>query len=278
MFFNRNNKDRATNPVWLKWMVMLFIGYAIFINYTERQKQAQQGVVPVAGQKDVNAASKRADFGAYNLPAGIHIGGEIDGYGAEATCGQTAEVSFRQIIEEAEATEKQQLSLQVGVPLKEHPWAAAVVGMKKDGVREVKVVSKVEGSSDALTSYKIEMNALTPHSGKDFIAFQAIDRKDGSGNTTKCGMEVSVGLTIYGASGKALYVSDADAPLVFTVGQAEYLYGLDRGILGMKQRGKRTLIIPPAFAVLGEKADDALRDAVKEDAMVVAEITLVNLK
>jgi peptidylprolyl isomerase len=75
----------------------------------------------------------------------------------------------------------------------------------------------------------------------------------GTGDPAKKGSLVSVQYTgwLYknGQKGAKFDSSlDRGKPITFTLGQKQVIAGWDEGISGMKQGGKRTLIIPPELA------------------------------
>ena len=290
------NKEPKGNPSWLKWVVTLFIAYAIFMNYQERKDHKNDTVLGVAQQKPLeNSAYVSADFGTYTLPKGISIGGDVAGGGDEARCGQTAVLSYDGTLPNGKAVEGESgkdLSLHVGLPDAAKPWASAVPGMKKGGVRQIKVLSPLRydeekrkalglGDTDALT-YKVEIGEITPQSSLDAVPFQATDRVMGNGEIANCGMVADVHLRLWDGNGKIYYDSRNAAkdskPLSLHVGRSEYFYGLDRGLLGMKKGGQRTLIVPPAFAVASDTKDNPLKDVLKKDRVALVEVELVDVR
>jgi FKBP-type peptidyl-prolyl cis-trans isomerase FkpA len=292
---SKKDRENRGNPTWLKWAVTLFIAYAIFINYSGRQQQKDGAVLGGNQQKAAeNTAFVSADFGTYTLPKGITIGGDVAGGGDEARCGQTATLSYSAILPDGKVIENdngKDITLQVGVPQEDKPWAAAIPGIKKGGVRQINVLSslyydkdkreKLGLSESDFVNYKVEVTKITPQSSEDSITFQATDRVVGSGEIASCGMIADVHIRLWGADGKKYYDSkdgENAAPLTLNVGGSDYFYGLDRGLLGMKKGGQRTLIVPPAFAVLGSAEKNPFKDVIHTDTMLVAEVTLLDVR
>ncbi len=74
------------------------------------------------------------------------------------------------------------------------------------------------------------------------------DLKVGTGKEAKKGNTVTVHYTGWLKDGKKFDSSlDRKTPFQFTLGRGEVIPGWDRGIVGMKEGGKRKLTIPPAL-------------------------------
>jgi FKBP-type peptidyl-prolyl cis-trans isomerase FkpA len=81
------------------------------------------------------------------------------------------------------------------------------------------------------------------------------DTRIGTGTAAKAGDEIVVNYTgwVYGPTMPQLHGNQFDSsvggpPFEFTLGVGSVIIGWDRGIVGMKEGGKRTLIIPPSQA------------------------------
>jgi FKBP-type peptidyl-prolyl cis-trans isomerase len=290
-----DDKTPKGNPTWLKWAVMLFIAYAIFINYSERKAQKDGAVLGVAQEKPAeDKAFAKADLGGYTLPKGVVIGGDVTGSGDAASCGQSATVTYSATSPDGkplqgEAGEK--ILLSVGIEDAEKPWVAAVTGMQAGGVRQVQLLAPLRydqkkreelalKESDMLT-YKVELEALRPSSPAEVIAFQATDRVVGIGNVANCGAITDIHVRLFGMDGKPYYNSRkrTDAkPLTMQLGRVEYFYGLDRGLLGMMKGGQRTLIIPPEFALAAGAANNPFKDVLPTKSVVIAEVELLDVR
>ena len=74
---------------------------------------------------------------------------------------------------------------------------------------------------------------------------QYLDEKIGDGKVAKAGDTVDVHYTGTLANGKKFDSSrDRNDPFVFPLGQGKVIKGWDEGVAGMKEGGKRKLIIP----------------------------------
>ena len=76
-----------------------------------------------------------------------------------------------------------------------------------------------------------------------------IDQKEGSGRVAKSGDTVVVHYVGTLESGKQFDSSiGRGIPFEFQLGVGQVISGWDQGVVGMKEGGKRKLIIPPEFA------------------------------
>lgn len=86
----------------------------------------------------------------------------------------------------------------------------------------------------------------TLNDSKDAVAnpLQVIDLKEGSGKTAKAGDTLTVNYTGTLENGSQFDSSIGRAPFSFTLGAGQVIEGWDKGLVGMKESGKRKLIIP----------------------------------
>jgi peptidylprolyl isomerase len=88
-----------------------------------------------------------------------------------------------------------------------------------------------------------EGELVTTKSGLKYI-----DQKVGKGAVAKAGDQVAVHYTGKLKDGKKFdssYDSDTGKPIIFQLGVSKLIKGWHEGIAGMKEGGKRKLIIPP---------------------------------
>ena len=84
-----------------------------------------------------------------------------------------------------------------------------------------------------------------------------LDEKVGTGAAAKAGDKVQVHYTGRLKDGKKFDSSrDRGKPFVFALGAGRVIKGWDEGVQGMKEGGKRKLIIPPALAY----GEDGVKD------------------
>lgn len=285
MLRNKNNRPQAA-PAWLKWVLIAFIGYAGFLHFTDRGEKA-------ATQTASMAASGLTAGGVQYTPVnnGVRVGGDIPGAGEEALCGQLAEVKVNGRYPDgsliAPADGQKELRLNVGAATEEFPWAPGIVGMKVGGVREVllnaSVLPEETRKAKALEDnaglqYRIELLSLTPNVPTGTLSFRAMALNEGTGEEARCGDKVKIHLVLWGPDGTMLYSSMRDnhqSPLPITLGGSEIFYGIDRGVLGMRTGGGRSLVIPPAYLQTSGGDTYKILEKLPGDAIVLADVTLV---
>jgi FKBP-type peptidyl-prolyl cis-trans isomerase len=115
---------------------------------------------------------------------------------------------------------------------------------------------------------KKDEKVITTKSGLKYI-----DRKEGNGKEAKAGDTVVVHYTGTFPSGEKFDSSIGAKPLEFELGRRKVIQGWDEGIAGMKEGGKRKLIVPPELGY-GAKA----RGPIPANSTLIFEVELVKVK
>ncbi len=126
-------------------------------------------------------------------------------------------------------------------------------------------------STDGGDKTKEEEKVITTKSGLKYV-----ERKVGTGKEAKKGDTVSVHYTGTLTSGKKFDSSlDRGDPFVFELGAGKVIKGWDEGIAGLKEGGKRKLIIPPDLAYGNKDVGNGLIPA---NSTLIFEVELVKVK
>ncbi len=105
------------------------------------------------------------------------------------------------------------------------------------------------------------------------------DTKTGTGKTATAGRDVEVHYTgwlyLDGLKGRQFDSSRGRGPFSFPLGAGRVIKGWDEGVAGMKEGGRRTLIIPPQLAY-GERG--AGGGMIPPNATLLFEVELLRVK
>ncbi|MFO1242815.1 MAG: FKBP-type peptidyl-prolyl cis-trans isomerase [Rickettsiales bacterium] len=282
------NKQRPPQmaPTWLKYILFAFIGYALFIHFTGNGvKEAEHNSNAVS--KGIVTSNARE----YRQSSGVTIGGDIAGTGEDAMCGQTAIVKVTGKYKDGSVIEgvdgSKEITIQVGSDKDTYPWSPGVIGMKTGGIREVlipvdeKIADAKNLDKSEQLQYRIELGSLSPSLPQGTVSFRASELTIGRGEEIRCGDKVKLHLDLWGPDGNLLYstLKEKDKePLTMTIGSSELFYGIDRGVLGMREGGGRSLVVPPAYLVAGGKGAEEFTKIIEKlpkDAIVLADVTVV---
>ena len=104
------------------------------------------------------------------------------------------------------------------------------------------------------------------------------DDKVGTGKTAAAGQDVEVHYTgwlyLDGLKGKQFDSSRGRGPFSFPLGAGRVIKGWDQGVAGMKEGGKRTLIIPPELGY----GDRGAGGVIPPNATLMFEVELLKVK
>lgn len=108
----------------------------------------------------------------------------------------------------------------------------------------------------------------------DVTSLQKTDLKVGNGKVAKAGDKVTVHYRGTLTNGKQFDASyDRGEPFSFTLGQGQVIKGWDEGVAGMKEGGKRKLVIPSSLGY-GERGAGA---DIPPNATLVFEVELLKV-
>ncbi|MFW6206794.1 MAG: FKBP-type peptidyl-prolyl cis-trans isomerase [Gemmatimonadota bacterium] len=102
------------------------------------------------------------------------------------------------------------------------------------------------------------------------------DDETGSGAEAADGSTVVVNYTGFLSDGEMFESSaEEDAPLEFELGAQEVIPGFDEGLRGMREGGRRTLVIPPQLAYGAQSVGDG---QIPPNSVLVFEVQLVEVR
>jgi peptidylprolyl isomerase len=132
-------------------------------------------------------------------------------------------------------------------------------------------VSLMIADTDAGDKDKKEEKVVTTKSGLKYV-----EQKVGSGVAAKAGDTVEVHYTGTLTDGKKFDSSrDRNKPFAFPLGQGKVIKGWDEGVAGMKEGGKRKLIIPANLAYGDREVGNGLIPA---NSTLIFEVELLKVK
>ncbi len=120
------------------------------------------------------------------------------------------------------------------------------------------------------------------HADGQVQKLSVIDTKIGTGAVAMNGKDVVVHYTgwLYDQNAKDHHGSqfdssrDSGTPFTFTLGAGKVIAGWDQGLVGMREGGKRTLLIPASLGY----GDNGAGDAIPPGASLVFDVDLLKVK
>jgi FKBP-type peptidyl-prolyl cis-trans isomerase len=317
-------KQNYNNPTWLRWVVFVFMLYAAYTVYTQdpsilqikpnQLANAQQSTTPAATTQPFQNPSadnaSNANILGQNIPlhaapdgmgTNYRMGGEIQGNGDRAECGQLA-------------TAKADATNQDGTPFTELAldptkdttvtigsmtgWVNGLRGMRVGGVREVfiplkdvmtaQTISDKKLNPESIIRFKLQLGKLEPSSPLGSLGFQMVDLLPGQGNVALCGDKATVHVDVWGSDGKRIFSTKTtkDAtPISFNVGSVPYFYGLDRAVAEQHVGGARRIIVtpeylaaPPTNPAPTSETIKALMAAIGKDKTIIMDVYLISVE
>jgi len=129
----------------------------------------------------------------------------------------------------------------------------------------------ISGSEAGDKDKKAEEKVITTKSGLKYV-----EHKVGDGKVAKAGDDVEVHYTGTLTNGKKFDSSvDRNEPFPFLLGTGKVIKGWDQGVAGMKEGGKRKLIIPPDLAY-GDR--DVGNGLIPANSTLIFEVELLKVK
>lgn len=255
----KKHKPKDPLPGWVKWAVLAFIAYAVFVN-PNRGKQMEAATsetapdaIGVASEKLSQYKNALGDFGVT-----LRVEDVSAGAGHPILCGQEIALTYDAFHEDGKpvgdrATKENPYRLRIGAGKAMPALEQGIIGMNVGAKRRIFARNTLayrdtrEGiDKNATLRFDVELLSAAPDLTKlDSAPFRIADTASGNGGVVICGQPVRVMATVWTVEGKKRF--ETKEPVTFTPGASEVALGIEQGIIGMARGGMRTLIIPPSM-------------------------------
>ncbi len=278
-------------PVWLKWALLAFVGYALLMISTPGNKIHQVAERSQA-KLEKNEILNIGDYKNKIFPehaAGLRINDVEAGSGDYAVCGQRVAVAYESFLAQGNklpdaASKEKPLTFTIGDHHVMPVFDSGVIGMKVGGKRSIVAPPLMSYGLDDYhrddvpkgAAVRFEMQLLSIEPKLPDVAtmpYRIAEVAVGSGRMLVCGEQANLRIKIWDMAGKILYENSADKePLSITMGKSEVMMGLEQGSIGMQEGGTRLLIIPPAFQQTMSGAKPKFSFPLPKDQTVMVEV------
>lgn len=293
-FFKRKKKKQADNaPVWFMWLMGGFVVYALITNlFTDN----------VAKVQDETVQRETPDMDYFNFPvvSGRGFSGPARplfsrditaGSGETAECWYAVQADYKLYNASGELIEDTRegggpASFVIGqseVPL---ALERGALGMREEGKRAITAhpsmlfgdyrfshpkMRKDQYGGYIITMKSVERPAKLPFSD---LGLRSYDDAVGEGKLAQCTDRVRIKLRGWTINGQPLWKDKNLPAIMVNIGAGKAPYAIERGLIGMRIDGKRTLIVPPGYmqplfamekeaGIDAEKANEKVMPALK---------------
>lgn len=265
-FDKKKRVEKHPTPPWVKWLVLGFIFYAVFIG----AKTDQDGAPTSINQAFTNiqdSVKTSFDLEHYKnkiLPdtgTSLYIKDMEYGQGNPIICGQDVKIAYEVLradgtaVDDA-ATKEKPLAFRIGGEKVLPVFEQGIIGMQVGGRRSIIASPDLAYGSrpqtekelaQATLQFNIELLAAKPDlPNLDDTPYRIAEVASGGGHTILCGQPVNVRVTVWDVKGKKIF-SSGEELLSFIPGASNVFMGLEQGVIGMPRGGLRLLAVPPPF-------------------------------
>lgn len=264
--FGRKSKERHPTPSWVKWMLILFVFYAVISNSGRERNPENSRMrqsIEKAGRElnPSNFVDMKSFKGKLFPESSLRVRDISEGKGNPAICGQDVKISYETRLGDNapvvdSATKEKPLAFRIGEGKAMPALEQGAIGMRVGGKRDVMAKYELTYGSEGHAHKDVPENAMaqfdivlleTSPTLPDAGLYRIFDTAGGRGDTVSCGDQVKMHITVWSMSGKKIYATPDKDTLIFTPGKSEMFLGLEQGVIGMRVGGARALIVPPAF-------------------------------
>lgn len=276
--FRRQKKPRSSeqSPISVQTHRLFQVGVLVFIGYIVFANQDRVG-------RDEQKAEKSVTLAEEDVPGVSQLDITL-GEGAPAKCGDKVTLhyaGFRSdgVMFKDTEQENAPVTLSLGSGYISRPLERAVIGMRAGGVRQVTIPAGIDNENIAVSSgeevgFRVLLQSIVAQeSVTEGLSLKSYDDLIGKGVMARCGDVAFIRYQAFEVDGRQI-VPLSDSPVVFALGIGNLPEGLERGVLGMRVGGKRTLIIPPALLQKAEGGQASQGVKLPDDRAVIVEVIL----
>ncbi len=269
----------------VRWALMIFFAYVLWHStptFTSKPPSPPQTLQQTTTGKNTDCTTSKSattlqDFPLLNIPLlgamipTVHTEDTKPGDGAPAICGERATVHYSLALNHGNVLydSGEARTITIGGTDILPGMTRGLLGMKPGGQRTItipqplafdnprdiavlqgsdhyKIPSGVKLKNEIITA-DVSLAALAGTPPDSDMPLRYIDAMHTGTAKAECGDTVRIALTIWKMDGTKLFAAGEEKPITYTIGQGEVPYGIEQGTIGMQQRSKRTLIVPPAY-------------------------------
>lgn len=268
----RKKKQQEAAPQWFMWLMGGFVVYAILSNvFTDKVSEVQRETAE-------RTVAEVPDSEYFNFP--VVVSGAVGntaparqmflrdvkiGSGSTAECWHDVAVHYRlynaqgDLVEDTRANGGEPVEFSVGGRDVVLALERTVLGMKEGGQRAATAHPDVlygdrhfQHPDMGRTQYGAYMVTLERSRRPENLPFSDLGLRIyndtiGEGRGAQCTDRVRVRLRGWEANGSPLWREHSLPAVMVRVGEGKAPYAVERALLDMKVKGKRTLIVPPGY-------------------------------
>lgn len=295
LFNFRPKKAKRTpppKPAWLKWLLLAFIGYILVVANMPGNNATRQAVEKAKANIEQTKAENFTGYKDKIFPehaAGLRINDTVQGEGMPAVCGQRVTIAYDAFLAQGnaiadKATKEKPLSFTIGDGHAMPVFDRGVIGMKVGGKRSILAPPLMSYGIDDFkrddvpkgANIRMEMELLSIEPkipDVNDVPYRIADIVPGTGMQVACGQASDFRIQIWSLNGKEIFSNHKDKePLTIIPGKGEYMLGLEQGVMGMLEGGRRLLIIPPAYEKTMDGKVPAHNFPLPKDETVMVEV------